>query len=77
MDSNKEDDIAVVYADGNSMGKEIKKLTSIDEYKKFSKAIDPDLNGDFDIDESEEFLNKLNITLEMALVTEIRGLLSV
>jgi len=45
--------------------------------RKLSKAIDPDLNGDFDIDESEEFLNKLNITLEMALVTEIRGLLNV
>ena len=39
-EGDKEDNIAVVYADGDSMNKIIKSFTTIKEYKKFSKVID-------------------------------------
>ena len=35
--------------------------------------IDPNGDNQYLIEESDEFLSKLNITLEMALVTEIKG----
>jgi hypothetical protein len=49
----------------NSKGHELK--------RQFLTQIDPNGDNQFLIEESEEFFSKLNITLEMALVTEIKG----
>jgi len=45
-----------------------------DQFKlKFSTAIDPNVDGRITIEEAQTFLKVLNVSLEDALVTEIKG----
>jgi hypothetical protein len=45
-----------------------------DQFKlKFSSAIDPNSDGRITIEEAQTFLKVLNVSLEEALVTEIKG----